>query len=35
LFSEHEFFYLEPKEPDPKEHLETIDLELIDKILEN
>jgi hypothetical protein len=35
LFSEHECFYLEPKEPDPKEHLETIDLELIDKILEN
>jgi len=35
LFSEHECFYLESKEPDPKEHLEIIDLELIDKILEN
>lgn len=35
LFSSHECFYLEPKNPDPKEHLEKIDLELIDKILEN
>lgn len=35
VFSEHECFYLEPKDPDPKEHLETINIEFIDKILEN